>query len=229
MELKKASDRIWYTAYEEEKDRPALGYIKGDKFSVAVDAGHSGAHVREFYEALEREGLPLPLITVITHWHWDHSFGMHAVNGATAANSRTDQYLREAAERIGREGTDWFFAMDASIQKEYADGQEVKVVPADCVFQHERGIDIGGAAVIMFQTISPHTDDCTLVWVPQEKVLFLGDACGGEFPSWEVDPGKMKLLVNSIQMTDADICIPGHSEAVKREELLQTLKTEGQI
>ena len=86
MELYLAADRIWYSAYEEERDRPCLGYIRGNKFSVAVDAGHSDEHVREFYEALERENLPLPALTVITHWHWDHAFGMHTVHGMTVAN-----------------------------------------------------------------------------------------------------------------------------------------------
>lgn len=48
---------------------------------LAVDAEHSDAHVRDFCRALEGEGLPLPAPTAITHWHWDHAFGMHAVSG----------------------------------------------------------------------------------------------------------------------------------------------------
>ena len=41
MELKKLTEHIWYMPYEEERDRPNLGYIKGDKWSLAIDAGHS--------------------------------------------------------------------------------------------------------------------------------------------------------------------------------------------
>ena len=67
MELIKYSDRIYYSAYEEERDRPALGYIKGDRYSIAVDAGHSKAHLDEFYDALRKQDLPLPEITIITH------------------------------------------------------------------------------------------------------------------------------------------------------------------
>ena len=48
MELIRLSERVWYSMYEEERDRPCLGYIKGDRWSLAVDAGHSAAHVREF-------------------------------------------------------------------------------------------------------------------------------------------------------------------------------------
>ena len=67
--LKKLTDRIWYFPFEEERDRPNMGYIRGDKWSLAVDAGHSAAHTQAFYKALQENGLPLPEITVLTHWH----------------------------------------------------------------------------------------------------------------------------------------------------------------
>lgn len=73
MELKRLNENIWLMPYEEERDRPNLCYVKGDRLSLAVDAGHSAAHVQEFYALLEKENLPLPDITVLTHWHWDHT------------------------------------------------------------------------------------------------------------------------------------------------------------
>jgi len=80
MELKKLSEHIWYMPYESERDRPNLGYIKGKNWSLAIDAGHSAAHTKEFYALLEKEDLPLPSLTVFTHWHWDHTFGMHVAS-----------------------------------------------------------------------------------------------------------------------------------------------------
>lgn len=67
MELIKLSGHIWYMPFEEERDRPNLCYVKGEKMSLAVDAGHSEEHIRVFYDLLEKEGLPLPSLTVITH------------------------------------------------------------------------------------------------------------------------------------------------------------------
>ena len=64
MELKKLSEHIWFMPYESERDRPNLGYVKGDNWSLAIDAGHSDNHVKEFYSLLEAEGLPLPSLTV---------------------------------------------------------------------------------------------------------------------------------------------------------------------
>ncbi len=67
LKLEWISDRIWIMSFKEWRDRPNLGYIRGDKYSVAVDAGHSANHVERFYELLDAENLPLPDITVITH------------------------------------------------------------------------------------------------------------------------------------------------------------------
>ena len=69
MELQKLTEHIWYMPFEEERDRPNLGYVRGENWSLAIDAGHSDVHMKEFYALLEKEGLPLPELTVITHWH----------------------------------------------------------------------------------------------------------------------------------------------------------------
>ena len=52
MNLNRLAERIWVYPFEEERDRPNLSYIRGDTWSLAVDAGHSEAHVREFYRGL---------------------------------------------------------------------------------------------------------------------------------------------------------------------------------
>ena len=106
MKLKKLSDRIWYYPYEEERDRPNLGYIKGDNFSIAVDAGNC----------------PIRLI----------------------------------------------------------------------------------------YSQSPHTDDSTLVYAIDEKVLFIGDSNGGEFPSGLKRRDLCEGLVETISSIGAEICLEGH-------------------
>ena len=228
MELKQITDRIWYSMCEEERDRPCLGYIRGDRWSLAVDAGHSDAHVQEFYSALKRECLPLPSLTAITHWHWDHTFGMHAVNGLTIANGRTNRHLMEYAEMISQEGTQQFFAMDPSIPKEYANGRPVVIVPADLVFTKEMTLDPGGVFVRLLTCVSPHTDDTTLVFVPEEKILFVGDCICGAFPTWERDPGRTRKLIDTLRGIDADCCIGGHWPFFKKEELLDALEEDAQ-
>ena len=85
--LQQIGTHTWIFPLESAKDRPNLGYVLGKETALAIDAGHSSSHVEDFYRALEAEGLPLPDLTVITHWHWDHTFGMHAVHGKNAGPS----------------------------------------------------------------------------------------------------------------------------------------------
>ena len=226
MELRKITDRVWYSVFEEERDRPCLGYIKGDNWSLAVDAGHSAAHVKEFYCALEKEGLPLPSLTVITHWHWDHAFGMHSIAGLSVANSRTKQHLEEFDTIVRTEGVNRFFDLDPSIRKEYASGEAVVIVPADIVFKDRLSLDMGKVTALLSTCPSPHTDDTTLVFIPEERILFVGDAISGVFPTWERDPEKTRMLLDEIRTFDVDHVLGGHWHVFQKDELIGVLEAE---
>jgi glyoxylase-like metal-dependent hydrolase (beta-lactamase superfamily II) len=223
MELKRLSQHIWYMPFEEERDRPNLGYVKGDNYSIAIDAGHSAAHTKEFYDLLEKEKLPLPSLTVITHWHWDHTFGMHAAAGLCLANEKTNEYLATWKEKIETSGPDEFLSMNESIRKEYEGNREVKVVKADMTFNGEITLDLGCCTVRVMQTEAPHTDDSTVVYVCEDKTLFLGDATGPQFPNGGKDPVLSRKLADTIKEIDPDICVEGHWVPVQTDDTLADL------
>ena len=223
MRLNQLTERVWVYPFEEERDRPNLSYIRGDRWSLAVDAGHSEEHIREFYRELEEAGLPLPQLTVLTHWHWDHTFAMHAVHGLTLANERTTQYLRDIRDRLTREGPAFFLAMHESIQREYADNKPVIVTLPDMVFSGEMMLDPGSCPVRIFQAEAPHTDDSTLVEVPGDKLLIMGDCTGGAFPGWEVDQELANKLAETIRQVNPETCLPGHWTPLSRDFIIQDL------
>ena len=223
MNLNRLTERVWVYPYEEKRDRPNLSYIRGDNWSLAVDAGHSKEHTREFYRALEEEGLPLPKLTVITHWHWDHTFGMHAVHGLCLANERTNQYLDAFRRRLEAEGTEFFLEMDERIRNEYEDGKPVVVTPADLVFRGEMLLDAGNCPIRVFQAEAPHTDDSTLIEIPGEKLLILGDCTGGAFPEWTVDQTLADKLAQTVRQINPEICLPGHWTPLSPEIIIQDL------
>ena len=53
MGLNKLTNHIFYLEHNPEVDRPMLGYVKGDKYSLAIDAGYSLSHVQDFYNAID--------------------------------------------------------------------------------------------------------------------------------------------------------------------------------
>ena len=223
MELNRLTERIWVYPYEERRDRPNLSYIRGDHWSLAVDAGHSADHTREFYQVLEKNGLPLPKLTVLTHWHWDHTFGMHAIHGLSLANERTNQYLNDFRNRLETEGKAFFPAMDDRIRQEYEDGKPVIVTLADLVFRGEMILDPGSCPVRVFQAEAPHTDDSTLIEIPGEKVLILGDRTGGVFPDWTIDPVLAEKLADTVREIHPEICLPGHRTPLSPEVIIDDL------
>ena len=94
MGLTQLTNRIYFLEHDPEADRPMLAYLKGDKFSLAINAGYSASHVQDFYRAIAAEQLDKPDFTVITHWHYDHTFGMHAISGISIAHDKTNAFLK---------------------------------------------------------------------------------------------------------------------------------------
>ena len=222
-ELKRLTEHIWYMPFESERDRPNLCYVKGNNWNLAIDAGHSAAHTREFYELLEKENLPLPSLTVLTHWHWDHTFGMHAVNGLCLANSKTNMYLSEWKEKIEKNGPEEFFSIHETIRREYGGNTNVIVKQADMIFSGEITLDLGGCMVRVIQTEAPHTDDSTLIYVDDDKTLFLGDAIGADFFTGIKRTDLCEKLADTIKKINPEICLEGHWTPVDAQDTLNDL------
>ncbi len=223
MELKKLSEHIWYMPYEEERDRPNPGYVKRKNWILAIDAGHSSADTKEFYALLEKEGLPLPVLTVFTHWHGDHTFGMHAANGLSIANKKTNSHLAEWKNKIEKNGPAEFFALHESIRKEYSENKEVIVKLADIVYSGEMSLDLGDCTVKVIQSQAPHTDDSTLVYIENDKTLFVGDATGDDFFTGIKDAALCKKLADTIRLLNPQICMEGHWVPVETDDTLNDL------
>ena len=113
--------------------------------------------------------------------------------------------------------------MHESIRREYGDGKPVTVTMADLVFRGEVRLDTGNCPVRLFQAEAPHTDDSTLIEIPGEKVLFLGDSTGGTFPEWTVDQRLADQLAQTVREISPEICLPGHWTPLPAGEVIRDL------
>lgn len=95
MGLEPLTGRIYYEPHRPDLDQPMLGYIRGNRFSLAVDAGYSERPVCDFYGHLAEAGLKKPDFTVLTHWHYDHTFGMRHIHGVSIAHCKTNEFQKE--------------------------------------------------------------------------------------------------------------------------------------
>ncbi|MEG6521546.1 MBL fold metallo-hydrolase [Desulfotomaculum sp. 1211_IL3151] len=227
MGLKKINDRVFYYPHQPETDRPMLAYLKGDKIALAVDAGNSADHVDEFYKSLEVEGLRKPDITVITHWHWDHTFGMHHIHGLSLAHHKTNEFLESEKAKLSDNAYMQFLKKDDKcLNREYANNKEIVIALSDIQFEKELTLNLGGITAKVFHAESPHSEDTVLIYVPEEKILFLGDSTSEDyFNNGYMDKDKLKALNRLIECTDCQYCILGHTDPLTKSDLLDYLKS----
>lgn len=230
MSLHKLTNRIFYMDHEPEFDRPMLVYIKGEKYSLAIDAGYSASHVEKFYSLLEEEGLSLPDFTAITHWHYDHTYGMHCTSGCCIAHKKTNEFLHEEMDKALDAGyVDFMKKEDIHFAREYDGIDEVTIVPAQLEFEDRIRLDLGELTAEIFHTVAPHSEDSVCIYIPEEKVIFLGDCiCPDYFNGGYLNKEKLGALIQVIEKTDCRYCILSHDEPLSKEELLEYLYGEMQ-
>lgn len=221
MGLTKLTNHIYFLEHNPEVDRPMLAYIKGDKFSLAIDAGYSASHVRDFYEAIELNGFNKPDFTIVKHWHYDHTFGMHTINGISIAHEKTNKFLEK--EKIKSENIDYIETMkreDNHFRKEYDEQNELNIILSDISFADNMILDLGCISARIFHTISPHSEDTVCIYIPEEKALFLGDSTSEDFfNNGYVDKDKLRSLIHMIESTDCEYCILSHCEPLLKSDL----------
>ncbi|MBY9078751.1 MBL fold metallo-hydrolase [Paenibacillus sp. HN-1] len=173
---------------EHETDRPILAAISGERRTLLMDAGNSSAHAELFRAELAKRGIRPPDMMVLTHWHWDHTFGMPAWDGIpAAAHAETGRAL---AALEGMDGSDAGLdelvrkniiseSSAADIRKEYGEQRSsIRIIQPDLLFQDRIELDLGGVVCELVHMGGDHSADCCYLHVREDKVLFLGDALG---------------------------------------------------
>lgn len=232
--LEKVTERIYYMMNEDKRERPALGVVAGDKGSLIIDAGNSQKHALELKQALKKDNIPEVKYVVITHYHWDHSFGLAEWQvpsiGNISTHEKLEGYRRLSYDDISLEqaATDHYFTRDAidCIKAEIDHRDTFKPAGLDLIYSGELTIDLGGVTCQIRQVESTHTCDSTIVYVPEEKTVFLGDCAYGHTSQGYNYYNKelMFPMFDMILSYEADYYVCSHESICTREEMLDYYK-----
>ena len=232
--LIKISERLYCLPYEKATDRPNLYYIKGDDYSVAVDAGNSQRHVEKFYNAIKAAGFSLPKYTIISHWHWDHTFGLKYITGKSMSTALTKEKLKEVSEwkwtledmkkrELDKEDIPF---CNECILIEYPDLDEIEVVTTDIVIDTNTSLDLGGITIELMPRVSTHSKDSMFVYLPSEKALIVEDAdCEDFYNDDYYDPEILKNMIRFFESLDYEKHLLGHAEYEDKEAAINRLKS----
>jgi glyoxylase-like metal-dependent hydrolase (beta-lactamase superfamily II) len=190
-----------------EPESVNLGLIVGSHQIMLVDTGSSPEQGRAVRESLVAMTVK-PLITVIvTHWHFDHSFGLAAfadTQRIAHESVRTRLGSAEAAAAAARLG----------VGPEELGRPDVEIAVATA-------IDLGDRRVEIVHIGRGHTDGDLVVVVPDADVLFAGDLIESAGPpAFGPDsvPEEWPATLDGVigLMTSTTLAIPGHGEPVDR-------------
>jgi glyoxylase-like metal-dependent hydrolase (beta-lactamase superfamily II) len=202
-------------------DRPSLCAVVGARRTIALDAGSSAAHTREFLHALARHGVPRPTAVVFTHFHWDHVLGGAELCALVIAHALTAEGLRELASRdwsdegLDRRVADGLAAPEhaAHLKAELPSPRVVEVAQADVVFEDRLELELGDVRVRVRHVGGDHSPDSTVMLVEPDRVLFIGDAIYAS-PRGVLTPDSAWRLRDTILGLGAERYVEGHHESV---------------
>lgn len=182
------------------------GVVVGRDAVLVVDTLVSAKHATRFLADI-RKVTDKPIRYVVnTHWHLDHSWGncVFINQGAVVIaheNSRqsmlSSDYTLARADRYGMTASD----LEGTV-----------LLPPAITFKQDMTIDLGGVTVQLNYPGAAHTSGSITAYVPQDKVLFVGDILftryhpnigEGDLVSWQ-------KVLEDLQKTPATQIIPGH-------------------
>ncbi|MCF0111459.1 MAG: hypothetical protein HUJ58_06140, partial [Erysipelotrichaceae bacterium] len=129
----------------------------------------------------------LPTYTVLTHAHWDHSYGLWATATISLCGKKTWdkinemtkwEWTEEAMNHRLQTGEEIPFCHE-NILKEYAGLNEIHVVTPDISFDKELTLHLGNVTVRAIETENPHEEDGVLIAV--DDLLILGDSSSPDY------------------------------------------------
>jgi glyoxylase-like metal-dependent hydrolase (beta-lactamase superfamily II) len=230
--LLQLTEHVYWFTPDERTDRPTLGAIVGKAGTVIVDAGNSVAHAQLFLDELAKINIAPPKYLILTHWHWDHVFGTAAFNIPSFASQETKRIVEEMALQDWSDealdarveaGIEIEFCRDM-IKKELPDRTSLVIKPPDIAFTDQIEINLGDVGCQIVHVGGDHASDHSVVYIPQDRVAFLGDCLSEDFyngPRYYTTRRLFPLL-NKILSFEADYYMIGHyDKPMPRTELLE--------
>ncbi|WP_320257617.1 MBL fold metallo-hydrolase [Cytobacillus sp. IB215316] len=231
MMLHTLTKNIYYMDFNQETDQPILLLVVGKEKSLVIDAGNSPKHAEKFLEEVRQLNVPYPSYLAITHWHWDHVFGIETMNLPTISHEMTKEKLEEMSrfewddksiiERV-QAGIESEFCQDYLLRAMTEDERkQLKIQLPDMTFSGKLTINLGGVTCILEHVGGDHAPDSIVIHVPEERVLVISDCLWVDIyeRSFKYSKENIYPLIDKILSYDVDYYVSSHINPETKQQL----------
>lgn len=212
------AEDIWIYLPQWQRLEPTVGLILTSEGWVVVDSGNSPAHARRVEEAMQRiREVPVRYV-INTHRHFDHVFGNQVFDAPVIASQRCRQRFRAnleddwAPHRVQSWLRDEMLSHTSVLTAEDFDG--LVPVPPSVSFLASLTLDVGETELQVFPSHGAHCDDHISVFLPKQRILFVGDTF--YFHDSEGEITRWLELLDELVRREADTVVPGHEAPYDR-------------
>ena len=211
--VKRVSERVWVYGHDWTRLEPTIGMVLTAEGWVAVDGGNTPSHGRRAYEAMQAiEAAPVRYV-INTHRHFDHVFGNQAFEAPVVGSQRCFERFSQNVQDDWSSGRalGWLEAHIFPLNRglSAADFADLTLVTPSISFAERLALHFGRLSLELFPLSGVHSDDGVGVYVPQERVLFLGDAFYFQGTS-EGRALRLPELLDRVDKLDVKVYVPGH-------------------
>jgi cyclase len=191
------------------------GFVVGRSSVISIDACSTEARTRAYCEQIASV-TPVPVTTLInTHHHGDHTYGNSVMGAATIVgheSCRTEVIKSGLPANLGIwDPVEW---------------GTVTLAPPNVTFDERVRLWSDDRPVeVSYVGQAAHTNNDSLVWLPEQRVLFCGDLLfngGTPFLLMGSVIGAIDVLTNVVAPIPATTIVPGHG-APCDHELIKTM------
>ena len=180
-----------------------MGFIVTDEGLVVIDTGMTPELGQAFLDDIRRyTDLPVRYV-IFTHYHYDHTDGASVFQGP-------------GVEFVAQENLVWNLdnlkEMERLNQRVLGEVREAPLVYPGLTYAESHTLKLGGRDIRLFHAMG-ETSDATLVYVPDARVMFIGDLNNANLGSPVMPEGYAEGFVAAVDLIDSldpEVLVPGH-------------------
>lgn len=214
MEIVRVDKQV--TAFIRSEEGVNAGLIHTPVGKILIDTTSSPAEARSLIEAVEADIDDVRLV-INTHFHSDHTWGNQVFRCPILAHRLCLERMQANLKNEWSGEELWaYLAEQEKTNPEKAAGlrmmlEELEITPPSQVFDESFEGQLGG---VQFEVIhlGGHTPDLSVVWLPENRVLFASDLIfQGRYPYiFDADIPAWIHQLDRLLEFEAEAIIPGH-------------------